>query len=362
MSSKLSITMCPTPASTRLAQLALGLRVAVQVDPRGVEAAAQREVQLAARWPTSQARPSSREQRGRPRCRGRPWRRTGPRRRRRGASASASRNVARAGAQVVLGHHVGRGPELARQLDDVAAADLEAAGLVEAAAQGVDVRERGHGHRGGIIPASVYSTCSTAASTGPCPTRPRSWASVDGLAYALFLPEGEPRGGVVILHGAGSCKESHFDFARAARAAGLAAVAFDQRGHGESDGRAGRPAARGRRDDGRARCRGPARPARVEHGRLRGAARRRAAGRGRGRGDLPGGRRAPAARPARAALRVPASTTARSRRFLLEHDLVAAVEDLRTPMLLLHAEGDEQDPGRRTPWPCTAPRAWSASG
>ena len=30
--------------------------------------------------------------------------------------------------------------------------------------------------------------------------------------------------------------------------------------------------------------------------------------------------------------------------FLLEHDLVAAVEDLRTPMLLLHAEGDEQVP------------------
>ena len=37
----------------------------------------------------------------------------------------------------------------------------------------------------------------------------------DGLSYALFLPEGEPRGGVVILHGAGSAKESHFDFGRA---------------------------------------------------------------------------------------------------------------------------------------------------
>ena len=58
----------------------------------------------------------------------------------------------------------------------------------------------------------------------------------DGLAYALFLPEREPVGGVVILHGAGSCKESHFDFARALRAAGIAAVAFDQRGHGASDG------------------------------------------------------------------------------------------------------------------------------
>ena len=58
----------------------------------------------------------------------------------------------------------------------------------------------------------------------------------DGLAYALFLPGGEPEGGVAILHGAGSQKENHFDFARACRAAGVAAVAFDQRGHGESDG------------------------------------------------------------------------------------------------------------------------------
>ena len=57
-----------------------------------------------------------------------------------------------------------------------------------------------------------------------------------GLAYALFVPEGEPIGGVVILHGAGSCKESHFDFARAARVYGLAALAFDARGHGSSEG------------------------------------------------------------------------------------------------------------------------------
>lgn len=58
----------------------------------------------------------------------------------------------------------------------------------------------------------------------------------DGLAYALFLPSDAPAGGVVILHGAGSCKESHFDFARAARAHGLAALTFDQRGHGASSG------------------------------------------------------------------------------------------------------------------------------
>jgi pimeloyl-ACP methyl ester carboxylesterase len=58
----------------------------------------------------------------------------------------------------------------------------------------------------------------------------------DGLAYALFLPAAEPLGGVVIVHGADSAKESHFDFARACRAAGLAAVAFDLRGHGASPG------------------------------------------------------------------------------------------------------------------------------
>lgn len=61
----------------------------------------------------------------------------------------------------------------------------------------------------------------------------------DGLAYALFLPDGEPSAGVVICHGAGSAKESHFDFARAARGAGLAALAFDARGHGRSDGEFG---------------------------------------------------------------------------------------------------------------------------
>src|SRR4051794_26832146 len=59
----------------------------------------------------------------------------------------------------------------------------------------------------------------------------------DGLAYALFLPAGDPAaGGVVVIHGAGSQKENHFDFARECRAAGLAAVAFEQRGHGASAG------------------------------------------------------------------------------------------------------------------------------
>jgi pimeloyl-ACP methyl ester carboxylesterase len=61
----------------------------------------------------------------------------------------------------------------------------------------------------------------------------------DGLAFTLVEPDGEPLGGVVVLHGAGSCKENHLDFAHACAAAGLAAVAFDQRGHGASDGALG---------------------------------------------------------------------------------------------------------------------------
>jgi alpha-beta hydrolase superfamily lysophospholipase len=64
----------------------------------------------------------------------------------------------------------------------------------------------------------------------------------DGLAYALFLPPSadepgrQPDAGVVILHGAGSAKESHFDFARTCRDDGLAALAYDARGHGRSEG------------------------------------------------------------------------------------------------------------------------------
>jgi pimeloyl-ACP methyl ester carboxylesterase len=58
----------------------------------------------------------------------------------------------------------------------------------------------------------------------------------DGLSYALFVPEDGARVGVVILHGAGSAKESHFDFARGCRADGIAALAYDARGHGRSGG------------------------------------------------------------------------------------------------------------------------------
>jgi alpha-beta hydrolase superfamily lysophospholipase len=58
----------------------------------------------------------------------------------------------------------------------------------------------------------------------------------DRLSYALFMPDGEPEAGVLILHGAGSAKESHFDFARVAQAYGMAGLAYDARGHGRSAG------------------------------------------------------------------------------------------------------------------------------
>jgi alpha-beta hydrolase superfamily lysophospholipase len=72
----------------------------------------------------------------------------------------------------------------------------------------------------------------------PVPAPPEIGAH-DGLSYALFMPEGEPVCGVVICHGAGSAKESHFEFARELRAAGMAALAFDMRGHGRSNGALG---------------------------------------------------------------------------------------------------------------------------
>src|ERR687893_1153306 len=60
--------------------------------------------------------------------------------------------------------------------------------------------------------------------------------SAAALAHVLDMPEGEPWGGLVILHGAGSRKENHADMAAAAAAAGLAVVRFDMRGHGETGG------------------------------------------------------------------------------------------------------------------------------
>jgi alpha-beta hydrolase superfamily lysophospholipase len=58
----------------------------------------------------------------------------------------------------------------------------------------------------------------------------------NGLDYALWLPdEPGPWPGIVVVHGAGSRKENHADFARLATASGWAALTFDLPGHGKSE-------------------------------------------------------------------------------------------------------------------------------
>jgi len=71
----------------------------------------------------------------------------------------------------------------------------------------------------------------------PLPRGATERGSRDGLAYELWLPDGRPPWpGVVVIHGAGSRKENHADFARIACGSGWAALSYDQRGHGESEG------------------------------------------------------------------------------------------------------------------------------
>jgi alpha-beta hydrolase superfamily lysophospholipase len=68
------------------------------------------------------------------------------------------------------------------------------------------------------------------------PRRPFREDSDNGLAYALWLPDAPtPSPGIVVVHGAGSRKENHADFARLATASGWAALTFDLPGHGDSE-------------------------------------------------------------------------------------------------------------------------------
>jgi len=72
----------------------------------------------------------------------------------------------------------------------------------------------------------------------PDPRTPTQRDGHRGLAYELWLPPNDPPPwpGVVIIHGAGSSKERHADFARLASDLGWAAIGYDQRGHGASEG------------------------------------------------------------------------------------------------------------------------------
>jgi uncharacterized protein len=180
---------------------------------------------------------------------------------------------------------------------------------------------------------------------------PSELALHDGIAYSLWLPAtGQPaRGGVLILHGAGSRKESHHDFARVVCGAGLAALAFDQRGHGASPG----PLNGRVLEDTVAR----AKLLREKLGDLEAPLALRGSSMG---GYLAIVASAPAAASAVVAI-CPAGANGlrralkrRGLRFdvdapaldalLAAHDLPAAIATLEPPLLLLHAEGDEQVP------------------
>jgi pimeloyl-ACP methyl ester carboxylesterase len=198
------------------------------------------------------------------------------------------------------------------------------------------------------------------AADNPVPhthREPADRGSERGLAYALWLPEGDrpPAGGrpgVVILHGAGSRKENHADFARLAAANGWAALAFDARGHGQSEGGMS-PAAV---DDGGQMARLLGRQPGVDPERVI------------LRGSSMGGflaLHAAAVSPAVAGVIAicPASEDGlrrglkrgdyemrvedpdAMRAWLAEHDLRQAVEQIGPrPLAFLHAEGDEQIP------------------
>jgi alpha-beta hydrolase superfamily lysophospholipase len=176
----------------------------------------------------------------------------------------------------------------------------------------------------------------------PTPAPPAERGTHRGLAYTLWLPAKPPWGGLVVIHGAGSRKESHHDFARAARAAGLAAICFDLRGHGDTGGELdGRVL-----DDVAAIASLLPRPVALRGSSLGGylaiaaAERAQAAavvaicpapasglieGLRNGRLDFP------VDRPAAEAV-------------LAEHDLGDIVERSAVPLMLLHAQGDERVP------------------
>jgi uncharacterized protein len=176
-----------------------------------------------------------------------------------------------------------------------------------------------------------------------------------GRPYWLWLPDAAPPWpAMLIVHGAGSRKENHGDFARACAAAGWAAVAYDQRGHGEAEDEMGPGAladvgmmaqfvaARDGIDPARVCARGSslggfvAIHAAATSGAVAGViaicpAREDHLRRGLNAGTL----EFRAGSDARHALDA----------WLAEHDVRSAVEEMGTkPLLLIHARGDEQIP------------------
>lgn len=69
----------------------------------------------------------------------------------------------------------------------------------------------------------------------PAPATPSETGEHEGRPYLLWEPGSPPPWpAMVIVHGAASQKHNHGDFGRACAAAGWIALAYDQRGHGES--------------------------------------------------------------------------------------------------------------------------------
>jgi len=162
-----------------------------------------------------------------------------------------------------------------------------------------------------------------------------------GVAYGLFSPAGEPRGAVMVLHGAGSVKENHYPFARACAAARLAALVVDLPGHGDTDGALDDRVLE--RVAGAARVLPPGLPLAVRGSSLGGYLALVGAG--------PLGATAVAA-----VCPAPADGLVRSLRagrldaridapalehFLVRHDDLVEAARLRAALLLLHADGDE---------------------
>ncbi|HEY1511711.1 MAG TPA: alpha/beta hydrolase [Solirubrobacteraceae bacterium] len=174
----------------------------------------------------------------------------------------------------------------------------------------------------------------------------------DGLAYSLWMPQtaSRPPAGVILLHGAGSCKENHHDFARAAKGSGLGAIAFDQRGHGESqspmDGRALDDVV-AMADLLRARTGGDASVQIALRGSSMGGylalVSAAAAGAGAVVAICPAGAEGLRRGLAEGRFSFEADAPALDA-FLDAHDEREAIASLEAPVLLLHAEGDEQVP------------------
>jgi uncharacterized protein len=168
--------------------------------------------------------------------------------------------------------------------------------------------------------------------------------SAFALAHAYDRPDSDPWGGLVILHGAGSRKENHADMARAAAAAGLATVRFDMRGHGQSGGLLDDRAI----EDVAAATEllPPGLPAALR-GSSMGAYLALVAARTAGAAAVVAICPAPASLLARGLgtgrLEVAADTAALEA-LLAAHPLEAAVAALDIPVLIQHAEGDEQVP------------------